>query len=238
MKKTRVIRSLIQQLLLSIAFVLAGYGAGAQGKLTAGLFSSVPLGKYRSTSADDGSAAKSGWGVMLEYELRLKSWPTFFALNLHTSYQNNPIDNDAMSAELSEALDVNARVSKASFHPLLVTLGPTFYIPASPSLRIGIKTGIGFLLTNIDALNLSFYDNQAKLLTTADVQFHTDPNFTFLLGCNGEYTLSPRVSLVAFANYSAAREKVSSSVANLESVHSYFNLSFVNLGLGAAINLH
>ncbi|MGC3948700.1 MAG: hypothetical protein QM762_30070 [Chryseolinea sp.] len=72
----------------------------AQTKYAIGGGASWPVGSYASKSVGDGSFATSGWSFMFEDEARFKSWPKIFSLGLHLSYQQNALDNKAMSCRV------------------------------------------------------------------------------------------------------------------------------------------
>src|SRR5678815_77797 len=89
-----------------IIAILTSSGTYAQSKYTIGLFASMPVGSYGSTTPKDGSFAQPGWGFSFEDEGRFKSWPDFFTIGLHLSYQENAIDDQAMAQAFSTALNL------------------------------------------------------------------------------------------------------------------------------------
>jgi hypothetical protein len=207
----------------------------AQSKYAIGSFASWPVGSYASTKAADGSFAQPGWGIMFENEARFKSWPRIFSMGLHLSYQQNTMDNNAMNRAFSTALNVRTEATEAKYRPLLITLGPFFDIPVSSRLDLGIKTGIGFAITNIDAFNLSLYAPSGGAPIVYNIGFKTSPAFTYLLGLNAEYTVNDIIVLTSFVDFSGARSKVDSFVGTLGRTQSNYDLLFLNTGLGIAI---
>ena len=207
----------------------------AQGKYAIGTFVSWPVGNFGSTAVGDGSFAQPGWGIVFEDEARFKSWPDIFSLGLHISYQQNAMDHNAMAQAFSARLNLPAEVSEAKYRPLLITLGPFFDIPITPKIDIGIKTGIGFALTNIDSFELTVYPSPNEAPVQYGVDFKSSPSFTYLLGINGELKVSRVIGLTAFVDFSSARSKLESFVANVGRTQSHYDLSFVNTGLGIAV---
>ncbi|HTF20041.1 MAG TPA: hypothetical protein VK658_18335 [Chryseolinea sp.] len=207
----------------------------AQSKYALGTFASWPVGSFGSTAADDGSFAQPGWGLSFEDEARFKSWPRIFSLGLHLSYQQNAIDHQAMARAFSAALNKRTETTEAKYRPLLVTLGPFFDIPVTEKFDIGIKTGIGFAIANIDSFQLSVYNNPNEAPAIYGLDFKSSPSFTFLLGLNGELRISRVIGLSVFADFSGARSQVESFVGTAARVQSHYDLSFVNTGLGIAV---
>ena len=209
----------------------------AQVKYFLGGGASWPVGSFASKSIGDGSFANPAWSVMFENEARFRSWPRIFSLGLHLSYQQNALDNKEMSAEFSKQLNVPTEISHAKYRPLILTLGPFFDIPVSPEIAIGVKTGIGFALTNIDSFQLLLYQNP-NAPSSYDIDFKSSPSFTFLLGINGVYQINPVVGLMVYADFSAARSKVDSFVGTVGRTQSYFDLSFINTGFGITVTFN
>jgi hypothetical protein len=69
-----------------------------------------------------------------------------------------------------------------------------------------------------------------------NIDFHTSPAFTYLLGVNGEVRLSAVIGLTAFVDFSAARSKGESFVGAIGRTQSYYDLSFINTGIGIVVN--
>ncbi|MGC3948699.1 MAG: hypothetical protein QM762_30065 [Chryseolinea sp.] len=130
---------------------------------------------------------------------------------------------------------MQTEISTAKYRPFLLTFGPYFDIPLSSKLDLGIKTGIGFALTNIDSFELLLYPNPNEAPTSIDLDFKTSPSFTYLLGINGEYKISRVIGIMAYLDFSAARSKVDSFVGSVGRAQSYFDLSFINSGLGVTV---
>jgi len=208
----------------------------SQSKYSLGFSGSFPVGSFASTAPGNGSFAKPGWSIMFENEAHFRSWPKIFALGLHLSYQENSIDNKAMAREFTLALGARTEVSGAKYRPFLATVGPFFDIPVTPKFDIGIKTGIGFVLPNIDSFELTVFPagQEADMF---EIDFKSSPSFTFLLGLNGEYKLSHALNLTVFADYSRARTAVDSFIGSAGRVRSDYDLLFVNVGLGIAVIL-
>jgi len=209
----------------------------AQVKYSLGMLGSWPVGNYASTSPQEGSFARPGWGIMFENEAHFKSWPKFFSLGFHLSYQQNALDNQSMAQAFSRALNRTAIVSEGKYRPLLMTLGPFFDIPLSPKIDIGLKTGIGFALTNIDSFTLSVLDASGGSAHIYDLDFKSAPSFTFLLGLNAEYKVTRIFNVTLFIDFSGARNQVESFVGTTARVQSQYDLQFVNTGLGVAVIL-
>src|SRR5690349_20865960 len=95
----------------------------SQTKYAIGGGPSVPLGSFGSKSVGDGGFATTGWSIMFEDETGFSSWPEIFSLGLHLSYQQNALDNAAMSAEFSKQLSVRTEISRAKYRPFLLTFG-------------------------------------------------------------------------------------------------------------------
>jgi len=220
--------------LLLLAGLIAPNQLLAQSKYAIGTFASWPVGRYASTKPSDGGFAQPGWGIMFENEARFKSWPQIFSMGLHLSYQQNAMDNTAMARAFSTALNVRTEVTEAKYRPLLITLGPFFDIPLSSRLDLGIKTGIGFAITNIDAFNLSVYPTSGAPVVY-NIDFKTSPAFTYLLGLNAEYKINDIIVLTSFVDFSGARSKVDSFVGTVARTQSDYDLLFLNTGLGIAI---
>jgi hypothetical protein len=223
--------------LTTLAILFSPLLSGAQSKYSLGLSASWPVGNYASTSPHEGSFAQPGWGIMFENEARSKSWPRIFSLGLHLSYQQNAMDNLAMAQEFSLALNRPAEVSEGKYRPFLMTLGPFFDIPLTTKINIGIKTGIGFALTNIDSFALSVVEVAGERPVLYDFDFKSTPSFTFLLGLNGEFKLTRVLGLTVFADFSGARTQVESFVGTAARVQSLYDLQFINTGLGVAVIL-
>ena len=221
--------------LLLLMAMIAMHSVPAQSKYAIGSFASWPVGSFASTHASDGSFAQPGWGVVFEDEAHLRTWPPIFSMGLHISYQQNAMDNTAMEREFSKYFGARTEVSEAKYRPLLVTLGPFFDIPLSPRLDLGIKTGIGFALTNIDSFTLAVQPPAGGLSSSYDVAFKTSPAFTYLLGLNAEFKASDIVGLMLFMDFSGARSKVDSFVGTIGRTQSDFDLLFINTGLGMTI---
>jgi len=218
-----------------IVALFVSTGMYAQSKYTLGTFASLPIGNYGSTSPDEGSFAQPGWGFWWQDEARYKSWPDFFTIGLHLSYQQNAIDHQAMAQAFSTALNLRTEATEAKYRPLVVTLGPFFDIPIAEKFAIGIKTGIGFAITNIDSFQLSVYADPNETPAVFDLDFKSSPSFTFLLGVNGEFKITRAMGISAFIDYSSARSQVESFVGPTARVQSHFDLSFINSGLGFTV---
>ena len=124
----------------------------------------------------------------------------------------------------------------AVLHGPLLTLGPYFDIPVTADFDIGIKTGIGFALTNIESFDVSVYQDPNQVPVIYNIDFNASPAFTYLLGVNGEVRLSAVIGLIAFVDFSAARSKVESFVGAIGRTQSYYDLSFINTGIGIVVN--
>jgi hypothetical protein len=195
--------------------LLASTGMHAQSKYTVG--------------------AQPGWGFSFEDEGRFKSWPDFFTIGLHLSYQQNAIDHQSMAQAFSTALNLRTEATEAKYRPLVVTMGPFFDIPITEKFALGIKTGIGFAITNIDSFQLSVYANPNETPAVFDLDFKSSPSFTFLLGVNGEFKITRVIGISVFIDYSGARSEVESFVGTTARVQSHFDLSFINSGLGFTV---
>ncbi|MEJ1237770.1 hypothetical protein WBG78_06570 [Chryseolinea sp. T2] len=223
---------------LIVAGCIASAELCAQTKYAVGGGASWPVGSFGSKSMGDGGFATTGWSVMFEDETRFSSWPQIFSLGLHLSYQQNALDNAAMSDEFSRQLSTRTEISAARYRPLLLTFGPYFDIPITSNLDVGIKTGIGFALTNIDSFQILVYQNPNGTPLTYDVDFKSSPSFTFLLGINGEYRVTKVIGLMAYMDFSGARSQVDSFVGTVGRTHSYYDLSFINTGLGISVTFN
>lgn len=221
-------------LIITVA-LLASTEHLAQSKYVLGTFVGWPIGDFGSTSVEDGSFAQPGWGMLLENEARFKSWPRIFSLGLHLSYQQNGMDDSAMAQSFTSALNFRTEVSEAKYRPLIITFGPFFDIPITPRFDVGIKTGIGFALTNIDSFEVSVYPSPNETPVVYDIDFKTSPSFSYLLGLNGEFKITRVIGLTAFVDFSAARSKVDSFVGTVGRAQSHFDLSFMNTGVGVAV---
>jgi hypothetical protein len=215
--------------------MLTSTGMCAQSKYTIGLFASMPVGSYGSTSAKDGSFAQPGWGFSFEDEGRFKSWPDFFTLGLHLSYQENAVDHEAMAQAFSTALNLQTEATAAKYRPVEVTAGPFFDIPITEKIQIGIKTGIGFAITNIDSFRLSVFANPNEAPVVYDLDFKSSPSFTYLLGLNGEFKITRVIGISAFVDFSRARSQVQSFVGTAARTQSHFDLSFINTGIAFVV---
>ncbi|WP_160144192.1 hypothetical protein [Chryseolinea soli] len=208
-----------------------------QNKYAIGFFRSFPTGKFKSTSLDNsGSFAKNGWGAVFEDKVRTNSWPAGFYMLIHLSYQQNQLDNMALQENLTASLGYRTAVAEANYNPLLASLGPYFEILLSKATYLGIKTGIGFMFTNIDSFVISAYDTQGNMVFNELLDFKSSPNFSFLLGLQFGVRLSRNVELGCFADYSAGRQRVKATIGNLSNIQSDFNLAFVNTGLNVTVS--
>lgn len=218
-----------------IIALLASTRLYAQSKYTLSTFASLPVGNYGSNAPDDGSFAQPGWGFSFEDEGRFRSWPDFFTIGLHLSYQQNAIDHGAMAQAFSEALNMRTEATEAKYRPLVATVGPFFDIPITEKFAIGVKTGIGFAITNIDSFELSVYADPNQPPVVYSLDFSSSPSFTYLLGLNGEFKISRIFGISAFVDFSGARSQVESFVGPSARVQSHFDLSFINTGLGCTV---
>lgn len=214
-----------------IFFVIASHTSVAQSELSAGFFYSTPTGNYRSTNLNGGSFAKPGWGFQFQHIVRGPSWPKAVALTLNISYQENELDHTKISERFTAALGNRTTLSPASYKPLLITLGPVFRIPVTERLNVALKTGIGFMFTNIDSFIIKSYNTQGDEILKEVISFKGHPNFSYLLGIGLNYEVSETLGIGVFSQFSAGREKVETSIGAVAMTESTFDLSFINTGI-------
>lgn len=208
-----------------------------QNKYAMGFFRSFPTGKYKSTSlSNSGSFAKNGWGAEFEDKARAAAWPTGFYMLFHLSYQQNQLDNVALQEDFTASLGNRTEVAEANYNPLVATLGPYFEIPLSKMTYLGVKTGIGFMFANVDSFVISVYDTQGNKVFNELLDFKTSPNFSFLLGLQFGLKLPHNMEMGCFADYSAGRQRVKTTVGTLNNIQSEFNLAFINTGLNFTVS--
>lgn len=230
MKKT----ILFLYLFLTSFLIMNAYG---QSKITAGYFQSYPLGLYGSTSAEDGSFAEKGWGFLLEHRASLPSFPDGLYLGFHYSYQHNEFNSAAFENELDKLLGqyFTSDVSKSSFNPSVITLGPYYEFIILNRLSIELKTGAGILFTNIDPISIDVYDAASRLLFTEELKFKSQPSFTYLAGLSVAYNLNRRLRAGLFMEHSASTEKIDSELNNIEGISNEFKISYLNAGINLSI---
>lgn len=220
----------ISLLLSALVFSLAGL---AQSNSFMGAFISTPVGKFASTDLEDGGGfAESGWGLVFASDLRGKSWPEYFSLYSHSTYQWNSMDNAALSTAYTNYLGQRTTVTQSRYSPVISTLGPKFDLKMANNLKFGLTGGIGVMFNNTKAFTIKVYDDQNVEVLKELVNFDNLPAFTYRLGADINYALIPDVlSLSLFADYTAGTQKVDIEFTTADPTTAHEKLQFFNAGL-------
>jgi hypothetical protein len=205
----------------------------AQNNSFMGAFISTPVGKFASTDLEDGGGfAESGWGIVFASDLKGKSWPEYFSLYSHSTYQWNSMDNAALSKAYTSYLGQRTTVTQSRYSPVITTLGPKFDIGLAKNLNFGLTGGLGVMFNNTKAFTIKVYDDQNVEVLKEVVNFDNLPAFTYRLGADINYTLLPDVlSLSLFADYTAGTQKVDIEFTNADPTSAHEKLQFFNAGI-------
>lgn len=211
----------------------------SQQKINIGYFQSFPLGSYGSTDLSTGSFAEPGWGVMVESRSGMPNFPEGLYLSLHYSYQYNNFNSNAFASGLDEVLGggLSSRVAAASYNPSVITLGPVYEWEPLSRLTVEAKAGAGIMITNIDPIVISIFDDQGNNIISEVLRFESKPTITYLAGVHVSYHLSKILNLGLFAEHSFANEEIKTTFGGVEGINSRFSILYINAGLMLSLTL-
>jgi len=92
-------------------FVLLSHLTMAQSENSFGTFLAAPVGQFGSTDLGDGGFAKTGWGLVFDSRTRTEWLPANSSIFIHSTYQFNKMDSEALSKAYSDALGNRVVVS-------------------------------------------------------------------------------------------------------------------------------
>lgn len=205
----------------------------AQNGTTLGGFAAIPVGKTASTSLDDeGGFVKVGWGLVFDSKLRAKSWPVFFSLNFHSTYQWNRLDNNAIAKAFTEKLGMRTEVGESRHSPIVMTIGPKLDLPVSDILSVGVTGGIGIMFNNTKSFRIQVFDSQNNTVFSDVLKFDNNPAFTYVLGVDLRFRLvEDLLDLQLYADFNAANQNLEYEFGSTEPYKSVEELRFLNTGL-------
>lgn len=213
--------------LISIKPVLAQ----AQSESSFGAFMSTPVGATASTNIENGGFAKTGWGIVFDSKNKFKGLPKGLSLFLHSTYQWNKMDTEAIQEKFTEELQYRTEVSNSKYSPLLITAGPSYEIPLSEKFTFGVNATAGVLMNNTKAFTIKVYDQNNALLFNELINFEDKVAFAYTFGSELKYDLVPDVfGLSLYIDYTGASQKVEVTSPSISS-SSFEKLQFFNSGL-------
>ena len=177
-----------------------------------GAFTSIPLGDFAAKDIDNGGFASTGYGFYFETITRRDNWPDGLNASFQFSYQVNNLDGPSVAKAFTMELgsSLRAAISNTKYRPLTATLGPTYRFNLSDRFHINFKGGLGMMLSNIDPLTITVFDDQQNIVAEEEFIFESRPVFTYLVGLNLDYDISEFIGVVLFLNHSGATEKFTS----------------------------
>lgn len=200
---------------------------------TFGAFASIPVGKFGSTDLENGGGfVKTGWGIVFDSKIRMDSWKEFFSLNLHSTYQWNQIDNQAVAKAYTEELGYRTEVGESRHSPIVMTLGPKFDFMLSQGLTLGVTGGVGIMFNNTKSFRLQVFDTQNNSIFNDVVQFDNNPGFTYSLGLDLTFEIVENLLDIAlYADFNAANQTIAFEFGSIEPVKSVEEMRYLNTGI-------
>lgn len=208
----------------------------AQEQYIVGVFRANPIGKFASTNLEDGGFAKTGFGILLENKARDSSWPEGLFFGTHFTYQSNELDRNSVEAAFNQELggSFNTEVTGGNYNPFTITLGPFYDLALTEHVRLGLKSGIGFMITNIDPMLIVVRDDNRTALFSEVLRTEGIPTFTFLLGIDIGYSFNDAFGIRVFADYTQAKEEVKATFETDDISSEFtsdFTLNAINTGI-------
>lgn len=200
---------------------------------TFGGFASIPVGKFGSTDLNDGGGfVKTGWGIVFDSKLRGSSWKEFFSLNLHSTYQWNQIDNEAVAIAYTEELGYRTEVGESRHAPIIITLGPKFDFGLTEGITLGVTGGAGVMFNNTKSFRLEVFDDQDNTIFNEVVKFDNNPAFTYTLGLDLTFkVIDDLLDIAVYADFNAANQALEFEFGSIEPVKSVEEMRYLNTGI-------
>ncbi|NVK27329.1 MAG: hypothetical protein HWE14_04750 [Flavobacteriia bacterium] len=224
---------------LLCGFLLLSSTAFAQSTLSFGGIYSTPMGEFGRSNIRDGGYAQPGFGFQFEAQMQVPALIDEIRIGIYYSYQNNPIDIDALNTGFNEALGGNATayLQGGGFRPVRVMIGPSYRVELSDAFSTTFKTGIGMLMANMDPINIKAYNNNNDPIFSDALYFQSDVSFSYLVGFDVDYKLSNYWSVGLFADFSSAQETLYAAFDVGNAVNSEQYVAFLNSGIHLRMNM-
>jgi hypothetical protein len=203
----------------------------AQETSSLGVFIASPVGDFGSTSIDKGGFAQSGWGIVLDSRNKLKFLPERWSLYLHSTYQWNTLNTQAVADKFTAKLGLRTTVSNSKYNPLLTTIGPAYDIPVSEKVSIGLRGSIGVMFNSTKAMTIKVYDAANTIIANELVNFDNNPAFAYTLGGEIRFVLvKDAISLALYADYTSANQTTDVTFTTADPSSSFEKLQYINTG--------
>ncbi|KAB2810158.1 hypothetical protein [Phaeocystidibacter luteus] len=211
----------------------------AQSTLSFGGIYSTPMGEFGRSDIREGGFAQPGFGFQFEAQMQVPALIDEIRIGIYYSYQNNPIDIDALNNGFNEALQGNATayLQGGGFRPVRVMIGPSYRAELSESFSATFKTGIGMLVANMNPINIQAYDSNNDLIFSDALYFQSDVSFSYLVGFDVDYKLSNYWSVGLFADFSSAKETLYAAFDPGNSINGEQYVAFLNSGIHLRMNM-
>lgn len=209
----------------------------AQQHIELGAFVAIPLGNFGSTEFPDGAFAETGWGIAVSSRIPTPNVYKRFSIYLHGSWQNNPMNHQAVGRAFTESLGYTTLVSESRYSPVTATVGPSHHLIRG-KIDLFLNGGIGVLFNNTRAFSVKVYDNNGSIWIDEVVSFVNNPAWAYLLGFDlSTEIISDRFRVTLFAEYIGAEQKVDIYLSTDDNAGAFEQLQFVNTGLKVSLDL-
>ncbi|MNJ82916.1 hypothetical protein D3C87_03280 [compost metagenome] len=199
-----------------------------------GAMAAIPVGKFSSTSIDNGGFAKTGWGLYFDSKSTLKKGLSFVS---HSTYSWVPMDQQALEKAFSDNLGRKTEINGGKHRPFMTTLGVGYDFHLGSKISAAVSAQGGFMYNSAKGFDMTVYDTDNTTVLFSD-NFKYDSEFSFAYTFSAQLNFNivkDVVSFQVYCDYSGSQYNSPIRSYHLPTIKTSQSIQLVNVGGGFCI---